>query len=283
MTDPSAIRTVEWSEVLPWFMILRAVKLATSVPVLFVALIGCLLMPLGWWGARQLAPESTRESIAQQTDVGMLAVNGPDGVLVEYWEARRQVPERDLVPAPVLDRTTFYQPMTSALRVLVEPLRHLVRTGLSWPEIGFWLLIGLWHLLVWGLCGGVITRMAVVQYGRDQREGLFAALRFVHRRYGAFVGTPLFALSGVLCTLALCIVLSWFMQWELGTLLAGLLWIFVLIGGVATTIFVLGVFWGWPLMWGALSAEEMGDVFEGARAPTLTRLAAPGTTSAMVS
>ncbi len=39
----------------------------------------------------------------------------------------------------------------------------------------------------------------------------------------------------------------------------------MLVAGLTIGILVLGLLLGWPLMWGALSAEEMGDVFEGAQ------------------
>ena len=40
------------------------------------------------------------------------------------------------------------------------------------------------------------------------------------------------------------------------------LWIFVLLGALLAAVLYVGVVVGWPLMWGALSTEEMGDVFE---------------------
>jgi hypothetical protein len=47
-----------------------------------------------------------------------------------------------------------------------------------------------------------------------------------------------------------------------GVFLAALVWIFVLLGALLTAVVFVGLLFGWPLMWAALSAEEMGDVFE---------------------
>jgi hypothetical protein len=49
---------------------------------------------------------------------------------------------------------------------------------------------------------------------------------------------------------------------EVGIYLAAVLWVFVLLGGLISAVLLLGLVFGWPLMWGTISAEEMGDVFE---------------------
>jgi hypothetical protein len=40
------------------------------------------------------------------------------------------------------------------------------------------------------------------------------------------------------------------------------LWVPALFGGLLIAILLLGLLFGWPLMWGTISAEERGDVFE---------------------
>ena len=45
------IRAVAWSEVFPWLMIVRALRLATSAPILLVATMAVLLLPWGWHAA----------------------------------------------------------------------------------------------------------------------------------------------------------------------------------------------------------------------------------------
>ena len=57
MPEPThQLRTVAWNEVFPWLMLVRALSLATSAPLLLVATVGVLLMPLGWEVAALLLP-----------------------------------------------------------------------------------------------------------------------------------------------------------------------------------------------------------------------------------
>ena len=250
--ETDTIRSVAWGEVFPWLMIPRAVRLAISVPMLFVATVGFLLMPLGWWGASLVLPERDRTAATlAERSLRFPATGQANGLPAESGISLS------------LEAGDFYGPMLSAAGSLVAPLRHMLRFDVSWSELAYWSLGGIWNLLVWGLLGGVITRIAVMRYGRDEREGLGSALRFVGRRFLAFVGAPLFALLGVLVVLALSLCVGGMMQWDVGVLAVSAIWIFVLLGGLLTTLLIFGLLLGWPLMWGALSAEQMGDVFEG--------------------
>ena len=47
-----------------------------------------------------------------------------------------------------------------------------------------------------------------------------------------------------------------------GSVLAGLLWIFVVIAGLGALWLFGGLIFGWPLMWPTISAERDGDPFE---------------------
>ena len=86
--------------------------------------------------------------------------------------------------------------------------------------------------------------------------------RFAARRYSAFVGAPLFPLA-LTAVIVLCsIPVGWLLRFDVGVLLAALVWIFVLLGGLLAAVVFVGLLFGWPLMWAALSTEEMGDVFE---------------------
>jgi hypothetical protein len=257
MADESGlIRRIAWEEVFPWVMLLRSLRLALSIPALFIATLGVLLMPVGWWAASLVLP--AREAVE----------NVPAAVRPLHPPTDSISLVRASSPTLAWPKETgdIVRPMVAACNTLVHPLRELLRIDITWHEVLYWGLGGLWNLLLWGLLGGVITRMAVMRYGRNEREGLSDALRFVRRRHHAFVGAPLFALSGVLAVVLLSVPVGWLMQQaNEGVLISSLIWCFVLIGGTVTTVFIVGILLGWPLMWGALSAEEMGDIFEGAQ------------------
>ncbi len=253
--DSGPLRSVAWGEIFPWLMILRALRLSTGAPVLFLATVGTLLMPLGWWGAAFVLPESHRADSTRS-------------VMDDFVPSLMEL-DKNRIPQPTISISgqwsDLYVPMASVVTQLVAPLRPLGRLDASWPELIYYGLGGFWNLLVWALFGGAITRIAVMRFGRQEREGMFDAFRFAGRRLLGFVGAPLFALSGVILVMALSYPAGWLMRWDVGVLLTSLVWIFVLLGGLIITILVIGVLIGWPLMWGALSAEEMGDMFEGAQ------------------
>lgn len=238
-------------------MLPRAAPFAATVPVLFLATIGVLLMPLGWRGIGLLIPADQRERVEALQHLPA----GPP-----WHPVARPVPTAtDIRSVAAFQKADLYAPMLSAAHTLVNPLVQMLRPGASWPQLAYWLLGSIWNLLVWGLFGGVITRMAVMRYGRNQREGLGAAYRFVSSRLSVFVQTPLFVLSAVVLVLVLFSGVGWISEGNVGRLLASLVWFLVLIGGLIVAILVVGIALGWPLIWGALSTEEMGDVFEGAQ------------------
>jgi hypothetical protein len=49
---------------------------------------------------------------------------------------------------------------------------------------------------------------------------------------------------------------------DLGVVLAGMVWIFVILAGLIAAWLLAGLLFGWPLMWGTISAEREGDAFE---------------------
>jgi hypothetical protein len=118
-------------------------------------------------------------------------------------------------------------------------------------------------LLVWGLFGGAITRIAVMRLGCDEAVPMRTALSYASGRLGTYVLSPLFPLAIILAlTIPLALLGLLLMRFELGVLLVSVIWIFVLLAGFAMTHFLLGGLFGWPLMWVVTSAEETGDHYE---------------------
>ncbi len=212
--ETGAIRTVAWGEVFPWLMIFRAVRLSISMPVLLLATVATILMSLGSWGAQYLVP--------RQVESPSLARHVADAQLPDLIGSTRSQ-----VPTPTLTVPSRFgelaAPMASAVATLLAPLRQMLRLELPWSELLYYVLVGLWNLVVWGFFGGAITRMAVMRLGREEREGLFDACRFVRRRWLGFVGAPLFALAGVVLVAAPTGLVGLLMRWDIGMLLAAVL------------------------------------------------------------
>jgi hypothetical protein len=251
-TQASEIRNVAWDEVVPGLMLFRAVRLATSAPILLVALLALLVLPFGWHAAQFL----------------LLG----DDVINQNWFA---VPPGAVAPTlsmdleagpPALRFPSTWQVWTAPMLALpnagLQPVGKLFDLHASWSDRGFWAVGLLWNVAVWAFFGAIIVRTAVMQFGRGERVGLVEAAQFARRRYFAFLGAPLFPLLGLLF-IALCSApVGLLLRAEWGAWLAALLWIFVLIGALLAAVVFIGLLVGWPLMWGALASEEMGDVFE---------------------
>jgi len=144
---------------------------------------------------------------------------------------------------------------------LVEPFRRLLDPGNSWRSIGYYLLGGTCSLAVWALLGGAITRTAVVRFGLQQRVGLRASLGFACRKWTAYFTAPALPLIGIALIAFPLVVFGWWMRLDLGVAMAGLLWVLVLLAGLLMALLALGLLFGWPLMWGAISTEN-SDAFD---------------------
>ena len=246
------LRRVEWREVCPWLMIFRCLRLAISIPILFLATIGTLLMPLG---------DKVSREFFQPTPVPPVVATGT-------------VPP-DMVPPPSSVAPIAHRPpilgeqwLTPANDVrgvywsIAEPLFKLFdRTATFQSFVGNF-LVSVWNIAVWALLGAAITRIAVVQLARDERISLSVALRQCLRNYGWYFAAPLFPLLGVILLAVPVAVLGLLMRLDIGVLIGGLLWPLVVVAGLAMAILVFGLLIGWPLMWPTISAEEQSDAFE---------------------
>ncbi len=102
----------------------------------------------------------------------------------------------------------------------------------------------------------------MVKLGREERVGLGEAVRHAQARLGAYVGAPLFPIVGVVLVALPIYGLGLLARSDGGLFAVGLFWILALFGGLLMAVLLLGLLFGWPLMWGTIGAEERGDVFE---------------------
>ena len=119
-----------------------------------------------------------------------------------------------------------------------------------------------WLLIVWGFFGATITRIAVIRIGRGERIGLKEAMADVRKKYVSYVMSPLFVLVSCFVLSLPIVLISLLLNFDIGVILASILWIVVLVAGIGVTVLLTGFFFGWPLMWPTISAEEAGDVYE---------------------
>ena len=112
-------------------------------------------------------------------------------------------------------------------------------------------------LLIWALFGGMICRIAAVEFARDEVISLKDAFAFVRKRYfGGFVMAPLAPLL-IMAVVAVLLVLGGLVLSipVLGDFLGGLFFFLALLGGLIGAILLIGFSAGGSLFWPAIAAE----------------------------
>ena len=143
---------------------------------------------------------------------------------------------------------------------LTQPaIEGLSQTGLAATPpraIASIILCGLWAAAVWAFFGAAICRTAAVQLAVEEQVGWGEAMHFAGRKWPAYFAAPLLPVGGVLLMAIPVIILGLIMRaGGFGILLGGIVWPLALLAGFIMVLLLLGVFFGWPLMWGAISAE----------------------------
>ena len=234
----TTIREMSWREIFPWLILVRAFRLAIRPSVLLIALVPIILMPCGSWCAERLfeyTPPSEENTVESR--------------VTSLLDLTRVTPD------------VGRQQIESLFHQIASPFREILGTH-SLRQAAYWLFVGLWTVLLWAIPAGAISRIAVVRLGREERVGFIESLVFSVRRLGSYIGAPLLPLVGfALFSLPVALV-GLMMRTDWGVLVAAVSWVLVLLAGFAMTLMLLGLFFGWPLMWPTISAEFNGDMFE---------------------
>jgi hypothetical protein len=252
MSDERApLRRILWLEVFPWLMLLRAPRLALDARRLFLATVALALTALGWWSLAWLF--SGRENDPQ-------LLRGATIYRLWPWEGRAGEGDWDFNIAEA-DRPSeawrVANPLLAPWRRLADPLLRAFDADLTWVGLAFYLLCALWALAVWACFGAGIARLTAVEMTRDERLSLRAALRHAVGKWREYFTAPLLPLVGVLLAVVPLALIGLLLRADVSTPVAGLLWPLALLLGLLAAIFLVGLWFGWPLMWGALATEEM--------------------------
>ncbi|HEY2839081.1 MAG TPA: hypothetical protein VGJ26_08035 [Pirellulales bacterium] len=246
--DRGVLRQVAWTELFPWLALGRSFRLAIQARLLLLAAAGILATAVGWM------------AIGSVFDVQRLP---------PHWNAdqnawHRPEPVDLFSPAPAPDEPVSplgwlakqTGPLAWPWQVLSSPFQEMFAAELTLTGFTAMLLCGLWATAVWGFFGGVITRLVTLQFTHNDRASLGAAVRFVRARYGSYVAAPLFPLFGVLLLSLPVMIISLIGHAGAGGMaMLGVIWPLFLIIGLALTIFIVGLAFGWPLMWPTISTE----------------------------
>src|SRR6478736_6058973 len=152
MTDtPGQIRHIAWRELFPWLILFHTFRIAISPPLLALATVAVLLMPLGWKiGAVLFLTADQRAALPATSQLA-----GALPPAIRAW-----------IPAGASNAVlgTYFE--------LTEPLARLFRLDFSLSEAAYYAFGFLWTMAIWSFPGGVISRRAVVQLATDDPLGI---------------------------------------------------------------------------------------------------------------
>lgn len=258
------IRSVAWSRVFPWLSIVRVFRLSIAFRALVFGAAGLLLTATGWGllGAVFSWDSAATEWLQPYVECPWKSVTGvvPDRPAVLDGIHRGDSSWRTIDRSVVLDTQLESDfPVAPPWSMLTRPaLEGLAHTGFKEAPVravACLILCGLWGVAIWAFFGAAICRTAAVRLAADEQVGWGGALRYAAKKWPAYFAAPLLPVGGALLVAVPVLAIGIIMRTGTGLLLSGLLWPFVLAAGFLMTILLLGVLFGWPLMWGAISAE----------------------------
>jgi hypothetical protein len=244
--DDSTVRKVAWSELLPWLILFRCFSRAIGFRVLMLSTIGVVLTLGGWSLLAKFFPQAEplitwRAATSMVPNKPQLALFSPGGMA-----------EASSHPAVV--------PFVNTWQQLSQPAMN-VFAGTTTKGLVYSLLAGLWALAVWAICGGAVTRTVAVELACGERVSWGKLVPFVATRARAYFAAPLIPLLVVAAVTAGSALFGLLLRADWSTVVAGLLWPCLLLAWAAMTLLLVGLLFGWPLMFPTISVEGM-DSFD---------------------
>ncbi|WP_435019383.1 hypothetical protein TA3x_001267 [Tundrisphaera sp. TA3] len=233
--DPSSSGSPAARTFLAFAPMLRAVGIASDAKKLILAAAGLALLCGGWWGIARAFGDHAPLPILPGSPLA-IGAGTPEGW--SYALARRVAEPARAVVAPFAD--------------LLSPRPAGAAVGLQSA------LMGLWALIVWGIFGGAIARIAVVQAACGRRIGIGSAVRFAFRKAGSLIGAPLIPFLAVILFIAANAALGLVSRIPggVGPTVVAVLGFIPIALGMVTALILLGLALGWPLMHVTIAAED---------------------------
>lgn len=290
--EKATLREVHWRHVFPWLAIFRTFGVALDLKKMALGGLGALTMFAGWVLLANLfeavAPnnEQVRDaaneirhwpwekeqwasySVSSDQEVSRFLTESDRSLSPAMrHDLRLMVRERhsfDIVNELLRDPFRTLWQLGTNWRFVLKPVEDLVRPfrGVFSRANGivstvFTLVCGLWGALVWAFFGGAITRIAAVQFARDEKISLKESVQFAASKFLSYGGAPAIPLGFIAFFALLCMV-GGFISWIIpgaGAIFAGVLWVLPLVAGFVMAIILVGWAVGWPLMFSTISVE----------------------------
>ena len=237
------LHEIRWREICPWLILVRALRVSLLVRVLVLATVGTWFAAAGTTAIERL--------LIDPTDTEAVTIDAAD----EPFSAigLKLISKLEVPPS---------SPMLVSWYRLTEPFLQLSNRQQTWQSSLGWLLCGVWNIAIWAVFGGAIARIAALYLTRGETPGPITALWEAISVWTGTAGAPLIVLLFAIAVGIPLVLLGLLLRFDLVAVIAGLLWCVVLIGGLTLAAVLIGLLFGWPLMW-SCQAVERSDAFDG--------------------
>ncbi len=256
-----ALYEIRYGEICPWLILVRSFYAALFIRVLLLAFVGVVITQWGWSALDSLFssnPAQLERLTEQPSDVAEL---GP--TLVDPGVDSPTTPAQRVSVISKFARSTWWAgPLVRGWAWMSEPFVRMAARDVSLIQCLSLSLSGIWAVVVWGVFGGAISRIAALYLTRGEALGPIGALRAAIGKWYATSGGPLISLLFAAAIATPLVVIGVLLRLNLTALLMGLVWIAALVWGLILAIGLLGLLLGWPLMWATVGVERT-DAFDG--------------------
>jgi hypothetical protein len=272
------IRAVAWSDICPWLCIFRTFRLAIGVRALLMAAAAILITIIGWSFLGRIFSVTENEMASTAwlrpfvdspwKEITIFVPNKPSFLTSSHQPSIPSSLNSDMQPGGSVSDPSkllnqqlreksaqYVDPVFYPFKFLNQPLREGLAQEVNLKKVICLIFCGLWSLATWAFFGAAICRIASVQLATSERVSWSSALRHACTKYVAYFSAPIMPLVGVTLAALPVLVLGFIMYLGLGVFLVALIWPLLLIAGLIMTLLLMGLFFGWPLMWGTISTE----------------------------
>lgn len=163
-----------------------------------------------------------------------------------------QQPSAALLRSTVLSES-FGQPG------VVQSLFRFLTVGPVWmltQHTVYFIILGIYFLLLWAIFGGAIARIAGVHVARDEKLSIRSALKFSVNKFLSFLFAPIIPML-IIVVVGLAIAIGSLLGNIpfLGPIIIGLLFFLALAGGFVMALVLLGLVGGFNLMYPTIAVE----------------------------
>ncbi|MGL6193595.1 MAG: hypothetical protein ACRC2T_02095, partial [Thermoguttaceae bacterium] len=274
--DDGTIRRIDWPELVPAVLLPRAFRVAVSFRVLWLATCGVLFtLILGAICGGALKKSSDKyltDSPYKLAGLAKLNVTQSNreptnGVPANCEQEKAGLDQEEFVGNEL--KNGYFKTESVKIPTLAEvrgsvlyPWAMLTDTLCSFVPLeksfsanqrSFIWIAG--NIVIWTLIGSLITRTAALRFTIDRRERMSKIDQFVKWRWKAYFCSVFLPICGLLFCGGMVYLAGLFMRIPVLNYLVALLFPFALFFGFCFGIIAIGLLFGWPLLFAAISVD----------------------------